>query len=110
MKTTDCLCRKIIKEIATYLPFVLVGWMLIGVGYFLHVDKERHQPPPTVEIEMMDKDDKIIWGYSFQKSKDRESIEISAPTDVLPKNYFNALVGVNPKDIKHADRVVVRLK
>lgn len=109
MKNTDCLCRKALRCIWEYLPYVLLGWFFIAVGYALRVDKERHQPLPAVEIEMMDKDDKIIWAYSFQKSKDRETIEISAATDVH-KNYWNALVGVDPKDIKHAQRVVVRLK
>lgn len=110
MKSTDCLCREALAWLEeNFLQIAAMGVMLL-VGYYLRVTLEKEQPIPTVEIEMMDKDDKIIWGYSFQKSKDRESIEISAPTDVLPKNYFNALVGVNPKDIKHAQRVVVRLK
>jgi len=110
MKTTDCLCRKVLGWLRENgLQIAAMGVMLL-VGYYLRVTLEKRQPPPTVEIEMMDKDDKIIWSYSFQKSKDRKSLEISAPTGVWPKNPFNALVGVNPKDIKHADRVVVRLK
>lgn len=105
-KTTDCLCRKILKEIATYLPHVLVGWALIAVGFSLRMKTEHH---PVVSLSFYDKDDVLIFSDEIQ-TKELPIMDRTYWTDIWPKNYFNALVGVNPKDIKHAERVVVRLK
>jgi len=106
MKSTDCLCRKILKEIASYLPFVLVGWMLIGVGFYLRMKTEHH---PVVSLSFYDKDDILIFSDEIQ-TKELPIMDLTYWTDIWPKNYFQAPLIVHKEDIKHADRVVVRLK
>ena len=110
MKTTDCLCRKALGWLRENGYQIVAMTSMLLAGYFLHPALEKHQPPPTVEIEMVDKDDKIISRYSIQEIKEKESLEISAPTDVWPENPTWALMKVHKEDIKHAQRVVVRLK
>lgn len=110
MKTTDCLCRKVLGWLVDNFINVALACSLVFLGYAIRVTLDNRQPLPTVEIEMMDKDGEIIWRDSLQKSKDKKSIEIKVSTDVWPENPTWALMKVRKEDIKHAHRVVVRLK
>ncbi len=106
MKTTDCLCRKILKEIATYLPYVLLGLALIVVGFSLRMKTEHH---PVVSLSFYDKDDVLIFSDEIE-TKEPPLINLTYYTEIWPKNPTWALMKVRKEDIKHAHRVVVRLK
>lgn len=105
-KNTDCLCRRALGWMGKALLPMIFGFGSVLVGFFIAA-KTRHHP--VVSLSFYDKDDVLIFSDEIE-TKEPPLINLTYYTEIWPKNPTWALMKVRKEDIKHAHRVVVRLK
>lgn len=106
MKTTDCLCRKVLGWVGKALLPMIFGFGLVLVGFFIAV-KTRHYP--IVSLSFYDKDNVLIFSDEIN-TKEPPLLDLNYSTEIWPENPTWAFMKVRKEDIKHAQHVVVRVK
>lgn len=102
-KNTDCLFRKVLGWFRENGYQIVAMTSMLLAGYFLHSSSDKKA---TMEVNILNKEGGIVWSQSVRQKSVNEVIEISAPLRTTDTAWF----GVGAMEIKHADRVVVRLK